>query len=167
MKTPAIGFTLVAALVAIFASACSDSSGGTATVTTGPSAVAPVSATISAPMVTPAPPFMYQSNVTGGPQRTAKFNIIIAASQTVTMSSATVRLTDGSNIGGPSVTFPQPALTSQFGSTVIVAGSTRPFAFNPLFGPCACTNPLGISANLLFVDLSGMTHTVFVSTAMR
>ena len=167
MKMPAIGFVLFASVVAIGVSACSDSGSGTAMVTTGPSTATAVSATISQPMVTPAAPFVYQSNVTSGQQRSAKFDIIVAASRTVTMSSATVHLTDGSNIGGPSVTFPQPALTSQFGSTVIVAGSTRPFAFNPLFGPCACANPLGISANLIFVDLSGMMQTVFVSTPVR
>jgi hypothetical protein len=166
MRMRAIGFALLAGAVAISTAACSDNGTGTAIVTTGPSSATTwVSATISSPMITPQAPFVYQSNVTTGVRRSAHFNIIVAASRTVTMSSATVHLTDGTNVGGPSVTFPQPELTSLFGSTLIVAGTTRPFVFNPFFGPSL--NPFGLSANLTFFDLSGMSNTIFVSTPIR
>jgi hypothetical protein len=162
MNLPAIGRILPAGLLAFAVSGCSDTHTGTATVGTGPSALSPVSASISALTMAPEAPVVFQSNVTTGQPRSAKFNIIVAALQTVTMSSATVHLSDGSNLGGPSITFPQTALISQFGSTAIVAGATRTFGFNPQFGPFE--TPLLLSANLLFVDMSGMSHVVFVST---
>ena len=165
MRLRAIGHILSAGLLTLVVAACSDTHSGTATAGTGPSALSPVSASISALTIAPSAPFVYQSNVTTGQPHSAKFNIIVAALQTVTMSSATMHLSDGSNLGGPSVTFPQAALNSQFGSTVIVAGATRTFGFNSQFGPFA--TPLLLSANLLFVDMSGMSHTVFISTPVR
>ena len=166
MRLPAIGYILAAVLLAFVVAACSDTHTGTATIGTGPSALSPVSASINTLTMTPDAPVVFQSNVTtGGSLRSAKFNLVVAALQTVTISSATVHLSDGSNLGGPSVTFPQAALTSQFGSTVVIAGSTRTFAFTPQFGPCA--TPHSLSANLLFVDTTGMSHSVFVTAPVR
>jgi hypothetical protein len=165
MRLPAIGRIPVAGLLAFVVAACSETHSGTATAGTGPSALSPVTASIGALAMTPDAPFVYESNVTSGQPRSAKFNLIVAALQTVTMSSATVHLGDGSNLGGPSVTFPQASLTSQFGSTVVVAGATRAFAFSPQFGPGA--TPHSISVNLLFVDMTGLSHSVFVSAPVR
>jgi hypothetical protein len=165
MRLPAIGRILPAGLLALVVSACSDTHTGTATAGTGPSALSPVNASISTLTMTPDAPFVYESNVTTGQRCTAKFNMIVAALQTVTMSSATVHLIDGTNLGGPSITFPQAVLTSQFGTTVVVAGATRTFAFSPQFGACATAHSL--SANLLFVDMAGLSHPVFVSAPVR
>jgi hypothetical protein len=165
MRLPAIVRILPAGLLAFVVGACSDTHSGTATAGTGPSALSPVTASISALAMTPDAPFVYQSNVTSGQSRSAKFNLIVAALQTVSMSSATVHLTDGSNLGGPSVTFPQATLTSQFGSTVVVAGATRTFAFSPQFGPGA--TPHSLSLDLLFVDMSGLSHPIFLSAPVR
>jgi hypothetical protein len=164
MRLPAIGCILPAVL-ALVVSACSDTHTATLTGGTGPSALSPVNATISALTMAPEAPVVFESNVTTGVRRSAKFNLVVAALQTVTMSSVTVHLSDGSNLGGPSVTLPQASLTSQFGSTVIVGGATRTFGFDPQFGPFG--TPLSLSANLLFVDMSGMSHVVFVSTPVR
>jgi hypothetical protein len=41
---------------------------------------------------------------------------------------------DGTNLGGPSITIPQPELSARFGSTLINAGTTRDFALRPDFG---------------------------------
>ena len=165
MRLPAIGRIVPAGLLAFVVAACSDTHTATLTGGTGPSALSPVSASIGALTMAPEAPFVFESNVTTGARRSAKFNIIVAALQTVTMSSATVHLSDGSNLGGPSVTFPQATLTSQFGSTVVVAGTTRTFAFSPQFGPSA--TPHSLSATLLFVDTTGMSHSVFVSAPVR
>ena len=38
-----------------------------------------------------------------------------------------ILLIDGTNIGGPGVTFPQPDLNARFANTVVFAGSSRTF----------------------------------------
>jgi len=45
----------------------------------------------------------------------------------------TLHMIDGSNHGGPMVTFPRPNLNSMFGSTFIPAGRSRSFTFTPGF----------------------------------
>jgi hypothetical protein len=44
-------------------------------------------------------------------------DVVISASRTVDVQEVTIRLIDGSSLGGPMMSFPQPQLSSQFGST--------------------------------------------------
>ena len=90
--------------------------------------------------------------------------VVPSASRRVTLDRVTVRLVDGSHLGGPMVTFPRPELDRMFGSTVF-AGS-RTFTFQPSFG-CGVSQPRALSAELAIVDENGAPHTVTVSAPFR
>jgi hypothetical protein len=76
----------------------------------------------------------------------------------------TVRLIDGTNLGGPAITFPRPELNQMFGSTQVIG--TRAFAFQPLFG-CLRTRPLSIAADVAVVDSTGATQIVSANAAFQ
>jgi hypothetical protein len=78
--------------------------------------------------------------------------VVSPASSAFSLDRVTLRLIDGSTIGGSPVSFPRQALDAMFGST-LVAGR-RSFAFHPLFG---CTNgrPQSIFADVVLVDTGG------------
>jgi hypothetical protein len=74
------------------------------------------------------------------------------------MLEVTIRLIDGSNLGGPMLTFPQPQLSSQFGSTRVVAGATRAFTLPCMGAASGSTIVIGVSG----VDSSAKVHRVTV-----
>ena len=90
----------------------------------------------------------------------------ITSSGTIDMNEVTLRLGDGSNVGGPSVTFPTASLTSRFGSTQVLAGSTRVFPFGQPFGCALLPTPL-LFADLLLSDRFGNSSALSVSTTLR
>jgi hypothetical protein len=90
-------------------------------------------------------------------------DLVVTAIDTATVTQVTIRLPDGSNVGGPSVTFPRPDLRSQFGSTLVLAGTTRTFAFNPFF-TCGL-RPLTVAADLTFL-VGGQTQRLTVSGSL-
>ena len=90
--------------------------------------------------------------------------VVPARDGSIFMDRVTLRLVDGSNIGGPAVTFPRPELNSMFGSTLVV--STRAFAFQPQFG-CLVARPRVMAADVVFVDGAGDSRTVTVSASLQ
>src|SRR5882762_2251644 len=75
-----------------------------------------------------------------GPVFTTGFDLVIAQTRAanVFVDRVTLHLLDGSNVGGPSITFPRSQLNAMFGST-LVAG-TRAFSFRPQFA-CGLRRP--------------------------
>ena len=69
------------------------------------------------------------------------FAVVIVAPTPMRVDTVTIRLIDGSNLGGPMVTFPQPGLAAQFGTTVVPAGIPRTFTFTPQFSCGSGTDP--------------------------
>src|SRR5262245_61901998 len=116
--------------------------------TAGVSAVAPVVLVIrpafSAPVV-----FVEPSPI---------IDLRIAASTTVDLQQVTIHMIDGTNLGGPMVTVPRTDLVSQFGSTRIVAGTTRTFTFRPTF--VFTTFPRSVSAAITLMYSRGIAFGV-------
>lgn len=160
----AIGIVCTAA-VAVALSACH--SGVTAVLTTGPSVP-----TISATIVQPPPQdhsfiaFGCSTPSAGFFVGSRTFDVVVASSHTVDVSDLTIQLLDGTHVGGPSVTIPSAEMTSQFGSTRIVAGVQRTFHVEPRF-ECAPFAPSMISADLVLVDLDGARHRCHVTAPLR
>jgi hypothetical protein len=92
------------------------------------------------------------------------FAVVIAAPTPMRVDNVTIRLIDGSNLGGPMVTFPQPGLTAQFGTTVVPAGIPRTFTFTPQFScGSGTTLPSQVMGQIALMDSAGQSHTVAVS----
>jgi hypothetical protein len=100
------------------------------------------------------------------PSTDLAFNIAITTSRTVDLNRVTLRVGDGTNIGGASITFPTPLLTERFQTTVIPGGSTRVLTFNPPFG-CAVLPDSLIFADIVLTDSFGSSRTLTVSSALR
>ena len=119
-------------------------------VTIGPSSVFPVGV-VGVPCATVAVPGV---------------DLAVTASAAVTVDQVTLRLGDGAHVGGPSVTFPNATLTSQFGSTFIAANSTRVLVFNAPFG-CTFLPTDIIFADLVISDTLGNTRSMTVSSVLH
>ncbi len=95
------------------------------------------------------------------------FDVVIATSAQMRVDNVTMQLIDGSNLGGPMVTFPQPRLMSQFGTTVVPAGIARTFTFTPQF---ACgsgtTLPSRVMGQITLSDSTGLSRTVAISAPL-
>jgi hypothetical protein len=92
------------------------------------------------------------------------FDVVIVAPMAVRVDTVTIRLNDGSNLGGPMVTFPQPGLAAQFGTTVVAAGIPRTFTFTPQFScGSGTTPPSQVMGQISLMDSAGLPHTVAVS----
>jgi len=96
----------------------------------------------------------------------ASFNFVIAARQRVDFDSMTIRMVDGTNLGGPMITVPHAQLVNEFGTTLIGAGTTRSFGLRRDI-PCdRLATARSIGAELAFVDAGGQSHGVTVSTPL-
>jgi hypothetical protein len=103
----------------------------------------------------------------GGVAFDTTFHLIVNAGvHDVTLDSITVHMVDGSNLGGPSVTIPQPELSARFGSMLIAAGTTRDFAVRPNFG-CVPAAPTALRSNTFVVDSRGIRQTMVVEGRVR
>ena len=90
------------------------------------------------------------------------FHLIVSAGvRDLTLDSVTIHMIDGSNLGGPSVTIPQPELARRFGSTLITAGTSRDFALRPDFG-CVARVPSALRGSALLLDPRGVPQTIVV-----
>jgi hypothetical protein len=100
------------------------------------------------------------------PAFTTSFELIFATLPQVNvfMDSVTLRLLDGSSVGGPSITFPRPALNAMFGSTLIV--TNRAFPFQPNFG-CGLIVPGSIVVDVVLIDGFGATRNVTARANFR
>ena len=91
--------------------------------------------------------------------------VIVSPSQfDLSMDRVTFHLIDGTNIGGPAVTFPRPGLNSMFGSTLV--SGTNSFSFSPDFG-CVGTHPLAIAADVVLTDRAGGTRNLSARAELR
>ncbi len=159
------------AAAAIVLSACTGSGGDGAA--TAPSAALVVSASIRASTTTPAAPaFVDQLCLTPAVQPAPTFfigprivDLFVTTSQPIDLSLLTLQLIDGSHLGGPSITFPQPTLNTMFGSTRVPTGS-RTFGVQTRFD-CAAQAPRAIDGLLTFVDSTGASHTVSLSAPLN
>jgi hypothetical protein len=94
------------------------------------------------------------------------FNLTINAFATIDLNQVTLRLNDGTTLGGPSVTFPADSLRAQLTTTRFNAGSSRTVVLQPFFGCSFVTAPF-LFADLLFIDGAGGAQTLTVSTVLR
>jgi hypothetical protein len=95
------------------------------------------------------------------------FDLIVnAASRDLFVDSVTVRLGDGSNAGGPMLTFADTELRRLFGSTQVRAGATRSFGFFPRFG-CGGLFGRSLVFELGVIDVSGARQTIRTNGTIR
>ena len=74
------------------------------------------------------------------------------------MEQVTIRLLDGSNIGGSPLLMSSADLAARFSSTRIRAGVTTRFGFTPQFG-CSAFLPRSLRADVMVRDASGGRRT--------
>jgi len=91
--------------------------------------------------------------------RFAAFDLVVTASQNVELEGVTIQMSDGSHLGGPSITFPKAELASQFGATTVAKGTTRSFTFRPQF-PCGSHVGHSLVADMTFFDPEGRSQRV-------
>ena len=143
-----------ATLVALALFGCDSGPASITATMQGPSAVAPVVVVIGPAMSGLAPFFLgVQSPI---------FDLRISASTTVDLHQVTIHMIDGSNLGGPMITVPRTDLVGQFGTTSIVAGSTRTFTLRPKF--VWTTPPKSIAADITVKDSRGVAYGVTVES---
>src|SRR5262245_11958066 len=110
MKAMAI---LSAALLAV---ACETSSTGTATVV---GSLAPSTTTLRL-SIAPSPLSLVPLTLSCELQQRAfstTFDLVVVPASPAALDRVTLRLIDGSSVGGPTLTFPRPQLVQMFGST--------------------------------------------------
>jgi hypothetical protein len=98
------------------------------------------------------------------PVFTTGFNLVIFQERPSFLDQVTLHLLDGTNLGGPSVTFPRSELNGMFGSTRVV--SSRAFAFRPQFA-CGLGRPRSLVADVVLIDGDGSRRNVSVSAAFQ
>jgi hypothetical protein len=81
------------------------------------------------------------------------------------VDQVTLHLIDGTNIGGPGVTFPQPDLNARFANTVVLAGFSRTFGLTPTFR-CGMSAPRFIQGEVGVVDASGRRSVMTASVTL-
>lgn len=149
-------FVFVAAAAAVAASACGDTP---TKILAGPSLSAVFSASIMPP-VAPAPSSPFVSfGCAVPPQVAPSFDVVIVSTIGVNLHEATFRLINGTLLGGPMITFPQPQLTSQFDTVFIAAGTPRTFTFSPHF-LCGADPVTAVAADLVLAESNGTLHSV-------
>jgi hypothetical protein len=77
----------------------------------------------------------------------------------IRVSSVTLHMIDGTNLGGSSVTIASPELATQFGSMFIHAGTTRSFALRPTFD-CMANQPRSLRGDAFVFDNQGRRQTL-------
>ena len=92
------------------------------------------------------------------PSVTTHFDlVIISASRDLFMNELTIRLLDGTHVGGSPLLVSARDLEAKFGSTLIPAGLRRGFGFDPQFG-CGRFLPFFLEAEVILLERSGFRH---------
>jgi hypothetical protein len=93
---------------------------------------------------------------------TTDFDLVIVLTRQVNvfMDRVTLHLLDGTNVGGPLLTFPRAQLNAMFGSTLVVG--TRAFSFRPQFG-CGTKRPRSLVADVILIDADGNGRSVSIT----
>jgi hypothetical protein len=131
---------------------------------TAGAAIAPTTAPAVVVVITTgaivAAPFSYCANVG---VLSPDLNLIVTSTHAdVAVDEVTLHLLDGSNVGGPGITFPQPALNAQFANTTVRGGTSRTFVLTPTFR-CGVSTPRSIRGDVGIVDPTG-TRTLLSTT---
>jgi hypothetical protein len=98
------------------------------------------------------------------PVFTTGFNLVIFQERPSFLDQVTLHLLDGTNVGGPSITFPRSQLNGMFGSTLVA--SSRAFSFQPQFA-CGLGRPRSIRADIVLIETNGSSRNVSVSAAFQ
>jgi len=85
--------------------------------------------------------------------------VVTAPPGGIFVDNITLHLTDGSNVGGASVTFPRAGLDSLFANTFVRASSQRTFVLRPAFS-CGGFRPFGIGADVVIINSAGARQTI-------
>jgi len=158
-RTPAIMSSCVVTALAMIMSAC-DGGAVVASPTRVASSSTVVSASIGVPTVPPGPFVSYGCAAT--PEAAPTFDIIVTTTRTADLDSVTIRLINGSELGGPIITIPRAPLTAQFGTTRILAGTPRTFTLTPHF-VCGAGRAQSVAVDISVVEPSGVVDSVTVT----
>jgi hypothetical protein len=92
---------------------------------------------------------------------TTAFDLVIdhQSGNDLFMEQVTIRLLDGSNVGGSPVLMSSVDLAARLGSTRVRSGTTSRFGFAPRFG-CETFRPHSVRTDLLLRDASGVQQTM-------
>jgi hypothetical protein len=108
------------------------------------------------------PPMLVLSPVSGGrcPLTTA-FDLVIdhPGRLDVFLDQVTVRLLDGSSVGGSPVLLSSADLEARFGSRHVRSGTTRRFGLQPRFG-CEAFFPRSVRTDVVLRDAAGVVQTM-------
>ena len=149
-------------VIAVVLSAYGCDGGGVGVITTAPAVLAtavPVAASIS---VTPG----FVGLCVGNFYPVQHFHLRITTSTAVDLDHVTMRLIDGSTLGGPSVTIPSSQLTTQFQTTHILAHSSRTFVLAPQFH-CGWRSPYAVAADVVYLDHTGVSAGITASSPLQ
>jgi hypothetical protein len=146
MKCFAILFTVV--LACVF-SGCDRS-------TTPSAAVAPTAVAAGSVAITAGPLAASSANncASVGLLTTDLRIAVSSAGADFLVDEVTLHLLDGTNVGGPGVTFARSTLNAQFVNTMVRGGSSRTFVLTPTF-TCGVSTHRSIRGEVVVVDASG------------
>lgn len=90
------------------------------------------------------------------PSVTTRFDLVVnlGGGSDLFMQQVTIRLLDGSSLGGSPLLVSASDLAARFGSTLIRASTRRTFGFDPQFG-CSPFLPRSLAVDLLLLDRMG------------
>jgi hypothetical protein len=88
--------------------------------------------------------------------------VVVPSRETVSVDSVTLHMIDGSNLGGPAITFPSSELVRMFGTTAVVR--PRRFIFSPGF-VCSDSRPRSVEVDVILVDSGGNMKRLSASAA--
>jgi hypothetical protein len=98
-----------------------------------------------------------------GTRLTTGVDLVVTASRgPFSLDTVTLHMIDGSNLGGPGITFPSSQLVQMFGTTSVA--DTRVFTLRPEF-TCHGSIPRSVEANVIVVDGSGNAKALKASVA--
>ena len=102
----------------------------------------------------------------GCPLLTTSFDLIVLPSSAarVSVDRVTLRMIDGTSLGGPMLTFPRPELNRMFGSLLVV--SRRAFSFQAQFG-CTTRTPRSLAADIVVLDDTGAAQTLTATATFQ
>ncbi len=108
------------------------------------------------------PPMLVLSPVSGGrcPLTTA-FDLVIdhPGRSDVFLDQVTIRLLDGSSVGGSPVLMSSADLEARFGSRHVRSGTSRRFGLQPRFG-CEAFFPRSVRTDVVLRDAAGLVRTM-------
>jgi len=92
----------------------------------------------------------------GAPPPIKFCDLVISTSAAVDLQQVTIHMINGTNLGGPMITFPSAELTNLFGTTHVMAGAPRTFSM-----PLSLPDPLpahSLGATIGFADVHGFIY---------